>query len=287
MTRDAAERVARALRASGTDGVHIGGGEPFLDMESLFTTIEALARAGVAVDYIETNAFWCADDARTRDILRKIRALGARCVMASVDPYHIEYVPLERPLRLIDALGALGMDSFIWQERFLNRLLKLDPDRTHGPDELAALLGGDYKIATAREYGLGINGRALRFAEKLYPKRPADALLTAAPCDLLSINHCHVDLYENAIPAGCPGISIGLDDFLCARVPEDTYPVAGRILRGGIKSLYEYARAHGFVPDAYPTKCALCVAMRAYLRQRVPSADLAPGSFYEEMAEVL
>ena len=45
--------------------------------------------------------------------------------MVSVDPFHIEYVPLERVLRLCTLLDEEEFDYFIWQQRFLKKLLKL------------------------------------------------------------------------------------------------------------------------------------------------------------------
>jgi uncharacterized Fe-S cluster-containing radical SAM superfamily protein len=285
ITEEAAGRITRTLAREGVTSVHIGGGEPFLNFAALTGLLEAMRNNGVGVDYIETNAFWCRDEKTVYERLASVRALGVRTVMVSVDPFHAEYIPLNRPLLLIRLLRETGMDYFVWQERFISRLRRLDPSRTHTHAELKSLLGDDYVAETAREYGLGMNGRALTIAGQLYPRRPAAAFLTRDPCRLLDGGHCHIDLYENFIPSGCPGISVALDDYFGGALSEEKYPVVTRLLRGGIAALYEYSVSHGFTPsaDGYVTKCELCFFVRDYLRSAKPSYDIAPDCFYNAM----
>ena len=284
MDSKAATRVAGALKRGGATSVHIGGGEPFLNIESLYTLLSALRRERITVDYIETNASWCVDVPRAKAWLAGIRDLGPRCVMASVDPFHIEFVPLERPLRLIGLLDEMGMDSFLWQERFLKRLLPLNRSRPHTHAQLKTALGEDYVASTAAEYGVGPSGRALNIARATRPSRPAQALLTSKHCDLLDGRHCHVDLFENVVPGGCPGIAIALDDFVSADLPMEKYPVAARLINGGTNALFAYAKVNGFVlDDQYISSCDLCFAMRDYLSDAAPSSDIGPKCFYESM----
>lgn len=290
ITEEAAERIARKLKEAGVWSMHIGGGEPFLNFDALCMLLKAMKKYGVGVDYIETNAFWAQDDEEVMRKLRMIRELGAETVMVSVDPFHIEYVPLERPIRLAQALRRLGMDYFIWQDRFLERLLPLDLKKTHTKEELAVLLGDDYIEETAREYGVKVNGRALAIAKDIYEAQRAEELLDSEPCShLLSGMHCHVDLYEHVIPSGCPGISIELEDFFAGRLPKEKYPAAHRLYTGGLRALYEYAKEAGFEPDekGYATKCSLCCAVRSWMNENRPSADLAPDCFYREMKHAL
>lgn len=222
--------------------------------------------------------------------LRVIRSLGVDTVMVSVDPFHIEYVPLERPVRLAQALRRAGMDYFIWQDRFLERLLPLDMKTTHTREELASLLGETYIEDTAAEYGVKVNGRALAIAKRIYEPKTAGKIMDDEPCmHLLSGMHCHVDLHEKVIPSGCPGISIDLDDFLAGRLPMEKYPAAQRLCTGGVRALYEYAEEAGFVPDerGYATKCSLCCAIRSWLNENKPSPDIAPDCFYREMKRAM
>jgi molybdenum cofactor biosynthesis enzyme MoaA len=48
----------RAVRSLGCSVVHIGGSEPLLRPEELGAALGAACRAGVSIDYVETNASW-------------------------------------------------------------------------------------------------------------------------------------------------------------------------------------------------------------------------------------
>ena len=286
ISADEAEKTAALLAEAGTSSVHIGGGEPFMNFPALLDLIDALNRHDIAVDYIETNAFWAKDDEIVKNRLWELTKRGVTSVMISADPFHIEFVPLERVLNLARHLDEEGFDYFIWQERFLRRLMKLDHTRTYTREELERELGKDYITDTAREYGLGMNGRALGIASDIYEKQPCEAFLNSAPCrSIMQPHHCHFDLYGNAVPSGCPGLSASSRDYLSENLPEDKYPVMARLVKKGVGELYAYAKEHGFVPDAggYPTKCAFCYAMRSYLIKHAPSDDLSPSCFYDEI----
>lgn len=281
-------RIAELLKRAGTTSVHVGGGEPFIHFEGLCTLIKALNQNRVGVDYIETNAFWAKDEDFARKRLEKLKKLGVGTIMVSVDPYHIEFIPLERPLRLCSLLDEYGFDYFIWQQKFLKRLMQLDISKTHTKEELASVLGKDYLTETASEYGLGINGRALSFAKELYPRKNAEYFATDEKCPSLSVpHHCHIDLYGMAIPSRCTGICAKAEDYLEGNIDKERYPVFSSLLSGGTKELYEYAKQKGFVPakQGYPTRCAFCYDLRAYLHKNYPSQDICDNGFYESMAK--
>lgn len=290
VSAEMAERLAAILEEAGTSSVHIGGGEPFMNFRALCTLIEALNRHGVGVDYIETNAFWCSDEDFVRERLERLKALGVTTIMVSVDPFHIEYVPLERPIRLCQLMNECGFDYFIWQERYLRKMIRFDRTKTYTKEELQKALGKRYITDTASEYGLGMNGRALAIAGEIYESRPVEELAISSPCSsLLDVCHCHLDLYGNIVPSGCPGLAADARDYLEETIPAEKYPVMARLLSGGTKALYEYALEKGFVPaeEGYPTRCAFCYAMREFLNRAAPSADLAPDCFYKSMEKHL
>jgi len=291
ITEEMSGRIAAILREAGTFSVHIGGGEPFMNFDALCTLIRALTREGIAIDYIETNAFWCSDEAFVQKRLDTLKELGASAVMVSVDPFHIEYVPLERPLLLCRLLQKNGFDYFIWQEKFLRRLMKLDRTKCYTGEELKEVLGENYIEDTAAEYGLGMNGRALAIAEKLYPKRKAEDWLISEACpSILRTRHCHFDLYGNVIPSGCPGISAEARDYLTGNITEEKYPVLSHLAKGGVRALYKYAKEKGFTEaeDGYPSRCSLCFAIRAFLLEREnPSQDLSPVCFYKNVKKTM
>ncbi len=284
------EKIAMLLQEADARSVHIGGGEPFMNFDGLCTLIKALGKYGISIDYIETNAFWSVNEDFVNKRLEALRELGVYTIMVSVDPFHIEYIPLSRPLLLCSLLEKQGFDYFIWQQRFLKRLTKLDISKVHTEEELKAVLGESYIKDTAREYGLGINGRALMIADELYSYKKADELATSDECASLSVpHHCHIDLYGNAVPSRCTGICAEARDYLEENISYEKYPVFARLKNGGTKELYEYALEKGFVPQkrGYPTRCAFCYAMREYLERSYPSKDLAPKSFYSEMRKFI
>jgi len=290
MTEESAEKLASLLREAGTSSVHIGGGEPFMDFNGLCQVVKILHRYDIDIDYIETNAFWCKDVLLVENRLRQLMDLGVSTIMASVDPYHIEYVPLERPLMLCKAAEKCGMEYFIWQQRYLQRLSRLDPTVTHTKSEIAAVLGEDYISQTAAEYGLGINGRALSIADSLYMARKVVSFLDGENCrKMLQPHHCHFDLYGNAIPSGCTGLAVPAETYLRGEIDAQKYPVFYRLIHGGVTALYAYGTEKGFVPAerGYPTKCALCYAIRSWLMRNSPSADLGPADFYLQVDSAL
>lgn len=291
ISAEMAEETAEILEKARTRAVHIGGGEPFMNFPALCTLIEALNRHGIGVDYIETNAFWAKDEEIIKERLLKLRYLGVDTIMVSVDPFHIEFVPLERPILLCRMLEKCGFDYFIWKDRYIRPLMKLDMTKTHTKEELMQVLGKNYITDTAAEYGVGMNGRALAIAKDIFPAKPAEKWITKDPCSsLLDTCHCHFDLYGNAVPSGCPGISAETEDYLTENIPAEKYPVLSRLYNGGTAALYEYAKAKGFVPAAegYPSKCAFCYAMRSYLvSSGNKSADLSPVCFYEQIDKIV
>ncbi len=289
ISKERATQIAELLAISGCDSVHIGGGEPFMNFDGLCDLIRALDDHGIGIDYIETNASWCIRDDLVRDRLKILKSLGVQTVMASVDPFHIEYVPLERPLRMCRILGEMEMDYFIWQERYLRRLIHLDHSRTYTHKELCEILGDDYVTETAEEYGLGMNGRALAIADKMFEKKPVEKWLSSEVCSsLLYPRHCHIDLDGNAIPSGCPGLAAEAEDYLRGEFSEEKYPVFSRLVSGGIRELYDYAVSCGFTAaeEGYPSRCMLCWELRSFLLKKRCSRDLSPKCFYEEIEKL-
>ena len=160
LSRSAARGICAELRKGRIGSVHIGGGEPFLDFEGLIAVIQELARAGITLDYIETNAYWALEDSAPAKVARlQDEGIGALCI--SVDPFHAEYVPCERPLHLARLCHSAQMEYFLWRQEFLPALGRLDKEKIHSRPEMEKLLGKDYIRSTAEAYGIGIGGRAV------------------------------------------------------------------------------------------------------------------------------
>ena len=288
VTPEKAEKIMAELERAGVTDLHIGGGEPFLNFDGLLAVIRAMNHHRILVDYIETNAFWCVSVDAAAEKLRKIQDLGAETIMASCDPFHSEYVPLERVTTFVRACERVGIGYFVWKEQFYRRLAKLDPKEAHTVEELKAALGEHYITETAREYGIGMNGRALQIAREIYPERPAREVAERSQCSrILRGMHCHVDLYGNVVPAGCTGFAVPIGDFTEHRdrlTDPAIYPVLARVLTGGTEALLDYAVSKGFDPETpAATNCDLCYKIRCFLRKQGEYREIGPDCFYEMM----
>ena len=300
------------LRENGCRSVHIGGGEPFLDFEGLLVLVGTAARYGIGIDYIETNASWVGDEAITKKRLKELSNAGADTLCISVDPFHVEYVPLKQPLRLAKVCAETGFGYFLWQERFLSMMQGLDPEICHSRASLEAAIGKDYIYETARAYGLCIGGRAVNIEREFSVPRHIE--ITTKPCSgLLSGNHFHVDMHNRYIPPGCTGIAIELRDA-AEGLPPGKYPALEALLEKGLGGLYEYAVVPGaknplpsesvltgagnpeenlgfakkFVPDetGYTSPCAMCFHIRKHLSGLGRCPELV-REHYEESLRII
>lgn len=284
MTKEQGDKLASELHDMGCRSVHIGGGEPFLSFAGLANLIENLNRNNIDIDYIETNASWCADsfdDEKILSMLRQLMKLGARCLLISIDPFHVEFVPLKKPIRLVELCKRAGMDYFIWKQSYLNTLSSLDVDSTYSRAELEQILGSDYIIKTAQQYGLSYNGRALNIAREYIPKHSYETYLDEGACrELYNTYHYHADYNGYFIPPSCTGIGVLLSDM--QDITDKDYPVYTRLADMGVGELYEYASGYGFKPleDGYVSKCDFCYDMRKFLSIKKSSKDIYPPDYY-------
>ena len=287
ITEENAARFCEKVRRLGCRGMHIGGGEPFLNADGLVKLINAMKKSGVEVDYVETNGDWVSGD-KKRDlkIINEVMSAGGNCIMVSADFFHVEFIPFRRTKYLIDLLESEGIYNFVWQRRFLSALDGLDPKKKYSRGDLINELGYDAVSECAREYGMGFNGRALNLLRLIGRCRDHGDFLSAAPCEnLTNSGHFHVDLYGRYVPPGCTGMGIDLND-LGKKIAADAYPVVSRLFYGGLKELFIYAVSRGFEPggEGYVSKCELCFSMRKYLAENEPEShpDLNPKWYYKQ-----
>jgi hypothetical protein len=277
--------VCFLLRKFNCPSVHIGGGEPFLDFDSLLATIRELRKTGVAVDYVETNAFWAAESG-TGKKLAALRKAGADTLCISIDPFHAEYVPWGLPLHLARLCDETGLGCFLWKEQYVDWLSGLSPDRPYGRDELEAALSPAYVGETAARYGISFGGRAVNIAAEFSRMQPLKTLLeNSRPCrNLLSTGHFHVDMAGRFIPPQCTGIALPLQEAT-EGIPEGKYPAFEGLYSGGPAALYKLAHGRGFEgDDEYPSACILCFFMRKFLAEQDNTAG-PPGECPELDAE--
>jgi hypothetical protein len=262
------EEICAVLRRGGIGSVHIGGGEPFLNFEGLLTAVRSLEKAGIELDYVETNAFW-AGKKDAPEMLRSLAAAGVGALCISLDPFHAEYVPYGLPLKLAELCENTGMGYFLWKQQFLRPLAGLESASAHSREELEGHLKKDYIDGAARSYGIRLGGRAVNIEEEYGSIYNIEKLLDSRaenPCrDLLSTGHFHVDQDGYFIPPGCTGLRVPLAEAV-EGIPAGKYPVFETLYGGGAAALLDFAEGRGFVPaGAYPSRCNLCFHIRAFL----------------------
>jgi len=267
---------------------HIGGGEPFLDLELLTRAVVAMSRRGLALDYVETNAAWVKDGDHAAGVLTELRHHGLRCVLVSLSPFHAEFIPLDRTLALIEAAeGSLPGGAFVWIPGLLDDV-RAAPAGRGGRIDLEALLarrGDGYARQLAARYSVVPAGRAGRYLHEHGQRIPWSEAAAGQRCAarLQDTTHFHVDGQARYVPGLCAGIVLPLSE-VPGEVELSRYPALCALVTGGPESLVELCRSEaGFEPnETYSGACDLCTDVRRRLHAHDAAAypELGPPGFY-------
>lgn len=279
------ELAVRGPRAA----YHIGGGEPFLDVDRLERAVRGLLQRGLVLEYVETNAAWVRDVSQARETLARLAGAGLRCVLVSLSPFHAEHVPLARTLALIEAAErTLASGAFVWVPGFLDDLRDHPQHRRLDLDAHLAARGEAYARELAGRYGLVAAGRAGRYLYEHGQRRPWREVARAAPCRhrLQDTTHFHVDLGGGYVPGLCAGILLPLDE-LPGTVELGRRPLLAALVEGGPAELVALASRDGFQPqDSYSSACDLCTHARCFLAAQREYPELGPAGFYDPRSVV-
>ncbi len=275
-------------------GIHLGGGEPFLNLNLLEFAIRSATETDVPLEYVETNAFWAWDDDKTVRILTRMKDAGLRGLLVSASPFHLEYVPMGRVNRAVSVARQIfgAARVLIYTEHFFEQFQGLDTDLTVPLDDYVEAVGED-RAATefAGSYGLIPGGRAAIHLAGLYTHHPAqDFFGESCEKELSSPHHIHIDPEGNYIAGLCAGLSLGDGrdlDFLYAGIDLSKRPILELLVSGGVEALFNRAvEAFDYreSPLGYIAKCHLCLDIRRHLVESgFTSDELAPRAFYEEL----
>ncbi len=297
---DAGELKGRGCR------IHISGGEPFGRWRRLIEICRRVHAEGLPPpDKIETNAFWSKDEEIVRRRIGALSEAGMKKLVISADPYHQQYVPIERCRLAAKVAGEmLGADRV--QVRWRDWLQDgFDTGAMANPTRMEMFV----------QYALGgrdrFNGRAAEIIAPQMPQKKTPDQFTDSNCRqaLLRSRHVHVGPGGWVTPGTCAGIVLGklpLDAHLQnpgAQVNEVSElwntlwrehsgphasggrmsrPILDTLAEKGPAQLAELARGEGFRPgDSYASKCHLCWDVRKWLyrhgRHRV---ELGPEEIY-------
>jgi len=285
---ETAEAMLARVQLLGCRAVHIGGGEPLLSPDTVEQTLRAAARAGVRVEYVETNSAWFTGIKSAAAILTTLKGAGLETLLVSVSPFHNEHIPFKRVQGVLDACQQTGIRVMPWISGFISDLSALDPERPHNLAAYVGHFGENYISEVMQRYGLHPGGRALELYRAAGPLRSISEILEreTVGCyrELADTSHFHVDLYGNYIPGLCAGLVIDFKDVGRA-LSTEKYPLIALLAGTGIQGLYAHARKeHAFAPaeSGYVNKCDLCNAIRRHIFNQDAESyrELGPVGYY-------
>jgi hypothetical protein len=287
ITDDVLEKNARKVLDLGCSSLHVGGGEPFLDIPGLKRVIRGLTRMGIHIEYVETNSSWFKDSDHACGLLTELQETGLSTLLISMSPFHNEHIPFSKVKGVLDACRKTGMGIFPWVEAFYPEINEFDPGKKHSLTEYTEKYGKDYIEHIPRRYWVTFRGRALSTYKHYMKLCPLEEIFSAQEggCrDLFQTSHFHVDCDGNYLPGLCPGLSIACEDLGSPLDPEK-YPVITRLMSSGVKELCRYAeKEYRFVPgSAYVSPCDLCTDIRVFLvkQEQIDTRELQPAEFYD------
>ncbi|MCY2932249.1 MAG: radical SAM protein [Planctomycetota bacterium] len=281
-------RVWEELIAASPHGcrIHLTGGEPFGSWERLIELCLAARAGGLGpLESVETNAFWASSPALVGERLRALDQAGMGKLVISADPYHQQFVPIERP-RLLARVGEDVLGAHRVQVRWRDWLETGGDTDCLAPPEREALFAR--YAAAGRER---VSGRAAFSLSASLPQRsPSQLADTSCSEPLLRAKHVHVAPDGSVMPGTCGGLVLGRCDHesvavMWQRLGQDwaDRPVVGALARGGPAALLATATAAGFVPEkTYAGKCHLCWHVRRFLhRHGAGEGELGPDWLYQ------
>ena len=285
--RETLVAILKKIASLGCRSVHIGGGEPFLDLTGLKMVVETVRSFKINIDYVETNSSWFKGRESAREILTSLKEKGLASLLISMSPFHNEHIPFHKVKGVIEACREVDISVFPWISEFYPEIDAFDDQTTHSVSEYEEKYGDNYLSGIPGRYWIHFGGRALETFARVYGTRSYQDTLSAneGGCmELLGVSHFHFDLYGNYIPGLCSGLAIRCD-HVGTVLSQKEYPFLTSLFREGIGGFADLAvRQYGFEPSReYLCKCDLCFDIRKYLVLQVEenSKELQPKGFYE------
>ncbi len=279
----------RAIKEFGCSSIHVGGGEPFLDVDGLARVLHLAWEEDVHIEYVETNSSWYRDLDSTADILAALAKTGLSTILISISPFHNEHIPFYKVRGTIEACRIAKVSPLLWMSDLCRDIEGFDEHIPHSLSEYSARFGVDYLRRIPFRYWIHLGGRALGTFENVFDMKDTEYLLSTSRrgcSELMETGHFHVDLFGNYIPGLCAGLSIRREDLGTEILP-DRYPFISSLFTSGINGFLKIAvENYGFKPrELYLSKCHLCVDIRRFLvlEKHVRSFELQPEFHYSNL----
>lgn len=268
-------------------GLHLTGGEPFLNYDLLLKSTEIANDLGIPSLFVETNCYWCMNDTIIREKLLKLKNGGLKGILISVNPFILEYVPFEHTKRAIKlSMEIFGSNLMIYQIYYYHQFVNLNIKESLPLEKYLKLISlNEFK----RKVEFFWMGRAPYKLQDLYKKYPLKHFLNEnCASELVRSWHCHFDNYGNYMPGYCGGLSWGnvrqLNSLCNEGIDIDDYPILKPLITGKIKDLYTLAvESFGYeeLPEGYVSKCHVCFDIRRRIISKTDKfKELNPPEFY-------
>ena len=295
MSKEALENLLRGIGQTWVypRGLHLAGGEAFLNFELLLFGVEKCRELKLPIEYVETNAGWCLDLETGLEKFRLLKEAGLTSVLISVSPFHAETIPLKRTLAAIKAAEEVfgPGNTVVYMRQFIPLIARFGGERPvplkkwleeFGPEEAGRIFWDGYALIPG-----GRAGPELGF---LAPRKYEARAFAGENCarEILTSRHAHFDPYGNYIPLFCGGLSLGRFEDLPSFVRSFDYrklPLVKILVEEGPFGLAQFAqRTFGYHPSGlYAGKCHLCVEVRRFLQEREDFEELSPKEFYTNL----
>lgn len=288
ITKSQAVKNMQQIIHKGCRAVHIGGGEPFVDVQGLYSVLNAANEVKMRIEYIETNSSWCTNIEKGIEILTELKKRNVRQLLISMSPFHNEHVPFIRVKNLMAACKEVKISVFPWIEEFYDEINSFEDHHTHNLEEYQKKFGKGYLLSIPKRYWIHYGGRVLKTYAEIAPTLSLESIINnpLGCSELTDVSHFHIDLYGNYIPGLCSGLSIKEEDLNKAISPEK-YPFLTMLYNHGIKKFYEYAKdEYNFKADnQYLNKCHLCFDIRQFLVKDlfINTIEFQPSEFYQQL----
>ena len=281
-------QIIEKIRRLGCCSIHIGGGEPFLNLGGLKMVVETCRSANIGIEYVETNSSWYKGMNSACEILSSLKERGLSALLVSMSPFHNEHIPFFKVKGVIEACNTVGIKTFPWISDFYSEIDSFDDRKTHSLSEYENRYGPGYLIKLLSRYWIHPGGRALKTYSRISRLTPYEELLSSNQegCrELMDVSHFHFDLFGNYVPGLCSGLALHYTDLGSVVTPEK-YLFLHILFQGGVAHLFKFVSdEYGFTPaKGYISKCHLCFEIRRYLvmEKSVEAQEFQPRGFYEE-----
>jgi organic radical activating enzyme len=266
-------------------GIHFTGGEPFLNYKLLRALARLSKQYGLAMPFVETNAFWADADSKTETMLHDLKNDGLKGILVSVNPFNIEKIPFSNTKRAAEfSYQVFGANAILYQMFYYDFFIRQKIEGTLGFEDFLKIIDPQSLRQNIELLPMGRTPYALA---QLYRKYKAKEFFNQdCTYDLTRNHHVHIDNYLNYIPGFCAGISLGnarkLNEIFSG-IDLNEKPVIRALLKS-IKDLFSLGKDLGFQEndDGYISKCHLCFEIRKYLTENTDEfKELTPLDYYQ------